>query len=66
LSWYLGQLEYEEINLKFQNFYKKLKEKGKDLDYKTFNKKLFQSELSLKDKNVNIDELIKRLDNFVL
>jgi len=66
LSSYLGQLGYEEINLKFQNFYKKLKEKGKDLDYKTFNKKLFQSELSLKDKNVNIDELIKRLDNFVL
>lgn len=48
------------------NNHKKLKEKNKDFDYKIFNKKLFEAELILKDKNVNIDELIKKLDNFVL
>jgi len=46
--------------------HKLLKDKYKDFDYKYFNKKLFEAELVLKDRKVNIDELIKRLDNYVL
>lgn len=43
-----------------------LKEDGKDLDFKIFSKKLFKAELTLKDRRINVDELIKRLDNYVL
>lgn len=45
---------------------KKLKLKDKSLDYKHFYKNLFDVELELKDKKINVDELIKRLDNYVL
>jgi len=46
--------------------HKALNDKCKDFDYKQFNKKLFEAELVLKDKKVDVDELIKRLDNYVL
>lgn len=46
--------------------HKHLKEKCKDFDYNQFRKKLYDVELSLIDKKVNIYELIKRLDNFIL
>lgn len=44
----------------------KLLEKDKDFDYNSFGNKLFDAELSLKDKNVSIDELIAKVDNYIL
>jgi hypothetical protein len=45
---------------------KSLKDKNKDFDYKYFNNNLFEVELILKDRDVDTDELIKKLDNYVL
>lgn len=51
------------IELKNHKF---LKEESKDFDYNHFSRKLMDAELSLKNKKVDVDELIKRLDNYIL
>jgi hypothetical protein len=43
-----------------------LKKKCEVFDYKFFSKNINDSIFILKDKKVDIDELIKRLDSYVL
>ena len=44
----------------------KLREKNKEFDFKFLKEKIDKATFELKNKRVNIDELIQKLDNYVM